>query len=146
MPLKEEISKELTVSMKQHDTIKTSAFRNILSKLTELEKTGKGVTPEDEQKILRTTAKQIKEEIDSFKQYNRIEHLDERETELHIVESYLPQQMNEEEIIQYVNNFLTTTEHISNPNKVIGMIMKELKGKADGNVVKQIVEKSLVVK
>jgi hypothetical protein len=65
------------------------------------------------------------------------------EEEIKIIEKYLPAQLSEEEIRQNVKAFLGQLENKENIGKVMGSVMKEFKGQADGNLVRKVVEEEL---
>jgi hypothetical protein len=66
--------------------------------------------------------------------------------DLEIIESYLPELMSDEEVKKVVEKKIKETgaQDMRDMGKVIGAVMKELEGKADGNTVKDIVQSMLV--
>ncbi len=111
----------------------------------EKNKTGKDL-PED--KILETVsraAKRRKESITEFDKAGRTDLSDKEKKELLIIEEYLPKQMTETEISAFVEDFISKNgkPQSSETGRFIGMIMKDLKGRADGSLVKEIVSKKI---
>ncbi len=76
---------------------------------------------------------------------NRPEFIEKEEQELAIIMEFLPKQLSEEEITEAVNKIISETGAggAKDFGKVIGAAMKELRGKADGNAVQQIVKRLL---
>jgi len=148
MNLKDKINQDLKDSMKSGDKIRLSVVRSIRALILEFEKSGaaKELTPEDELKMLTTAAKKRKDSVEQFRNAGRNELADTEETELKILMDYLPKQMDEAEI---KNEILRLASKIGAKNKedfpkLMPLVMKELKGKADGKLVKLIVESYLV--
>lgn len=147
MSLKEKINNDLKEAMKSGDKTRLSVVRSIRALILEFEKSGaaKELTAEDELKMLTTASKKRKDSIEQFRNAGRIELADQEEAELKILMDYLPKQMTEEEVKLEVVRIASeigakSKEHFP---KLMPLVMKELKGKADGKIVKSIVENFL---
>ena len=95
--------------------------------------------------MLTTAAKKRKDSIEQFRNASRNDLADVEEAELKILMDYLPKQMTEEEV---KNEIVRLASEIGAKTKedfpkLMPLVMKELKGKADGKVVKSIVENLL---
>lgn len=147
MGLKEKISDDMKVAMKSGDKLKLETIRSIRALILEFEKSGanKELTPDVELQMLTTAVKKRKESIEQFKNAGRNELAEKEESELNILLDYLPKQLNEQEIEEVVRNIASTIGAVSKADfsKLMPAAIKELKGKADGKVVKSIVEKVL---
>ena len=148
MNLKDKINLDLKDAMKSGDKIRLNVVRSIRALILEFEKSGaaKELTPEDELKMLTTAAKKRKDSIEQFRNAGRTELADTEEAELKILMDYLPKQMDEEEIkneIVRLANEIGAKSKADFP-KLMPLVMKELKGKAEGKIVKSIVENILV--
>lgn len=150
MSLHEQIKKEVHIALKEKNSSLLKALRNVVAALTN-EAVSKGRTPSgiltDEETIavLTRLAKQRKESIEQFEKGGRRELADEERGELEHLQKYLPQMMSEDEVRAVVvskKEELGITDK-SNAGLLIGAVMKELKNKADGNMVRKIVESSL---
>ena len=146
---KAQLKEELKQSMLAKDTEKTSTLRMIVSALGyyEIEKGGAGyeATEEDIEAILQKQAKQRRDSIEQFKAGGRDELAAKEASELKIIESYLPQQMGEDEVRKLVEEAIAQTG-ASNPSdmgKVMGALMPKVKGKADGSLVSRLVKEKL---
>jgi uncharacterized protein len=147
MDLHTQIREELKESMKAHDAIKLRTVRSMLTAFTnELVATGRTPqTPLDDAGVLAVIKRLAKQRKESITQYEAGVREDlavvERE-ELVVLESYLPTLMSREEIRPIVEAKIA---EIGAPDKskmgmLIGSLMKELNGKADGADVKAVVE------
>ena len=100
---------------------------------------------EDEIKLLSTAAKKRKESIEQFSKAGRQDLSKAEETELQIIMSYLPEQLSPEDIEKEVRKIAENVNAKSKSDfgKLMGAAVKELKGKADGRVIKEIVQQVL---
>jgi hypothetical protein len=104
--------------------------------------------PADDNKILDTIAKEVKrrrESIEAFKQGNRSDLVAQEEAELAVLMPYLPEQMSQEEIREAARQIIDSigAEGLSDKGKVMAQLMPQLKGKADGKEVSDIVSQLL---
>ena len=148
--LKERILKDLTTAMKAKDTQRLQVLRSLKAKLLEKEielRSGghAEITEEDAIAVLTKAAKQRKESIQQFKDGNRADLAETEQTELKIIESYLPEPMSEEEIVAIIDAKIAQTgaSGMQDLGKVMGPIMGQLKGKADGGLVNRLVKARL---
>jgi len=115
----------------------------------EFEKSGtnKKLTPEEEIQLLTTAAKKRKDSIEQFRAGGREELAQKEEAELKTLMNYLPNQLSEDEIKKEVERLGKEISAKSKEDfpKLMPLVMKELKGKADGKIVKSIVERYLTV-
>lgn len=147
MNLKEKINEDLKAAMKSGDKIKLETIRSIRAVILEFEKsgTGKELTPDEEIKMLSTAAKKRKEAIEQFEKAGRNELAEKEKAELEVIMEYMPKQLTEEEILSVIKNIagelgITGKDGFA---KLMPASMKEMKGKADGKIVRSLVEKYL---
>ncbi len=147
MNLKERINNDLKEAMKSGDKIRLNTVRSIRALILEFEKSGanKELSPEDEVKLLTSAAKKRKDSIEQFRNAGRNDLVEQEEAELKILLEYLPKQLSEEEIKSEVKKIIEETGAKSKEDfsKVMPAAMKLLKGKADGNLVRKVVENLL---
>jgi len=133
--------------MRAKDTVKLSVVRGLISNMTnEAVAKGKGpdgVLTEDEViTVVLRAAKQRKDSIQQFVDGGRPELAESEKAELAVIETMLPAQMSRDEIVsaaQAKATELGITDK-TKANQLMGMLMKDLKGKADGTVVKEVVD------
>ena len=100
------------------------------------------LTDKDVQKILRSEVKKIKDSIEQFKKMERDDLVAKEVVQLEVLQGYLPQPMSEDKVRKVVEVKIRelNAESMRDMGKVMGVVMKELEGKTDGNTVKQIVQ------
>jgi len=108
-------------------------------------KKGKDLKDLEIEKVLRTETKKIKDSISQYQKMERKDLVEEEKKQLNILEKYLPELMSEEDIRKIVEAKASELEisSVKETGKLMGIVMKELKGKADGGVVRQIVQDTL---
>ncbi|BDQ01860.1 GatB/YqeY domain-containing protein [Ignavibacterium sp.] len=147
MSLKEKINNDLKEAMKSGDKVRLNTVRSIRALILEFEKSGanKELTPDDEVKLLISAAKKRKDSIEQFKNAGRMDLVEQEEAELKVLLEYLPKQMTEEEIKSEVQKIIAEVGAKGKEDfaKVMPAAMKSLKGKADGNLVRKVVESLL---
>lgn len=151
MSLHQEIKSQMVEAMKAKDALRLNVLRGLLSNFTN-ENVSKKRKPDGElsdEEVLAVISRAVKQRKDSIEQFAKGGRNDLAETEkaeLAILETYLPNQMSQEEVEIYVKAKQTQLSMIdpTKKNQFIGMVMKELKGKADGTVVKEEVDKLFV--
>ncbi len=150
MELHTQIKEELKTSMKAHDAIKLRTVRSMLTAFTnELVATGstpQGMLPDEQVlSVIKRLSKQRKESILQFEAGGRPELAVPEKEELAVLESYLPQMMSRDEIRPIVEAKIASMGAVdkSKMGMLIGGLMKDLGGKADGGDVKAVVEELL---
>jgi len=147
MALTEKINNDLKAAMKSGDSIKLNTIRAIRTKIIEYSKRGTGsdISIEDELAILLSEAKKRREAIEMYQKGGRTDLSDQEQRELEIINEYLPKQMNREEAEAMVKKIVIEVGAVSGKDfgKVMSIAMKELKGKIDGNVVREVVRQQL---
>ena len=147
MNLKDKINADLKEAMKSKDKVKLNTIRSIRALILEFEKSGgaKELSSEDEIKMLSSAAKKRREGIEQYENAGRLELADNEKLELSVIENYLPKQLSEDEIIENVKSLAKEVGASTKADfaKLMPSAMKTLKGKADGNVIRKIVEKVL---
>lgn len=147
MSLQKQIKDSIKEAMMAKDAVRLTVLRGLSSAFTnELVATGK--TPQDELDdeaalaVIRRNVKQRKDAIEQFTAGGRADLAESEQSELVILETYLPQMMSKEEI-KKIAEAKKTEMGITDKSKMgqfMGALMKDLKGKADGNDVKEVVE------
>lgn len=147
MSLKEKINEDLKTAMKSGDKIRLETVRSIRVLILEFEKSGsqKELNEEEEIKLLSSAVKKRKEAIEQYQNAKRDDLAQKEEAEMNIILEYLPKQLNEDEITNIVKKLADEINTKSKEDfaKLMPLAMKNLKGKADGKVVRSVVEKIL---
>ena len=147
MSLKNQINDDLKSAMKEGDKVKLETIRSIRALILEFEKSGAGreMNAEDEIKLLSSAAKKRKESIEQFTNAGRTELVEKETAELKIIEGYLPKQLTPDKILEENKKIASEVgaKEKGDFPKVMPVVVKNLKGKADGKVIKELVEKFL---
>jgi uncharacterized protein YqeY len=147
MSLKEKINEDLKSAMKSGDKIRLSTIRSIRAMILEFEKSGSGkeISPDDEIKMLTSAAKKRKDSIEQYTNAGRSDLADKEKEELEIINSYLPEQLDREEVEKKVKELALEigAESKADFAKLMPLAIKTLKGQADGKVIKEMVDKVL---
>jgi len=147
MNLKEKINDELKNAMKSGDKIRLETIRSIRALILEFEKSGaeKELKVDDEIKLLTSAAKKRKESIEQFTNAGRVELAEKEKQELQIIEEFLPKQLTNVEILQEVKRLaleLGASTKADFP-KLMPAAIKVLKGRADGKIIKEVIDNFL---
>ena len=150
MSLYENILSDMKTAMKQHEKDRLRVLRSLKAKMLEKEiserKGGEGsLSDEQAVEVLMKAAKQRKESIEQFEQGGRDDLAEKEKQELGIIEEYLPEMLSEDEIRDVVRQKIDETgaESMSDMGRVMGAVMPQLKGKADGSLVSKVVKDEL---
>lgn len=147
MSLKEKINSDLKDAMKSGDKVRLSTIRSLRALILEFEKSGKDkeLTPEDEINLLSGAAKKRKDSIEQYRNAKREDLATKEEEELKIIQEYLPKQLSEEDVLTEVKKLAEEIGATSKQDfaKLMPLAIKTLKGKADGKLIKETVEKVL---
>ena len=147
MNLRDKINEDLKSAMKAGDKIRLETVRSIRALILEFEKSGSGkeLNAEEEIRMLTSAAKKRKESIEQFRNAGRNELAEKEEAELKIIEEYLPKQLSADEVMAEVKKIAAEVGAKVKEDfpKLMPVAAKNLKGKAEGKLVKEIVEKFL---
>ena len=147
MSIQEKINNEIKLSMKEKNIDKLAALRSVKSAiLLELTKDGKtNMSDEIAIQIISKLVKQRKESASIFKSKNRVDLEKEELSQIKYLEVYLPKQLSEEEIEEYIRTKLNEIDKVSlkDMGRLMGLLMKELSGKADGKIISKILKRKL---
>jgi len=145
-----DIRAAMVAAMRSKDALRVDTLRGALAAFTN-ELVAKGRKPTEELSdaeavtVLKRLAKQRKESAESYEKGGRAELADKERAELAIVEEYLPQMASRDEIerVARAKKDELRIADASGAGKLTGAVMKELGGNADGNEVKEAVQRIL---
>lgn len=149
MSLQQQIKDGIKDAMKSKEEVRLAVLRSLSAAFTN-ELVAKGRKPIDELSdeevlaVITRASKQRKDSIDQFIKGDRPELAESEKAELAVIEAFLPTLMTEDEIKVVVaakKVELNATDK-SKMGMFVGAVMKDLKGKADGALVKKVVEES----
>jgi uncharacterized protein len=144
-----QIKSEIPNAMRAKDQLRLDTLRGMVTAfMNELVATKR--KPDEELKdeetlaVIRREVKKRKEAADAFRSGDREELADKEDKERALLEAYLPAMMSREDIKKIVQAKITETGmDKSKAGQLVGALMKDLKGKADGSDVKSVVDEIL---
>lgn len=147
MTIHEQLRTDLKEAMKARDEVRLRTVRGLITMATN-ELVAKKQKPDeilDDASILvvfKRAAKQRKDSIEQFEKGDRPDLASIERSELAVIETYLPETMSREKVVEIAK---AKKEELSITDKakigiLMGAVMKETKGEADGTVVKEVVE------
>ena len=142
----DQIQNDMKISLKNGEKVKANTLRLLISKLKN--KAIEVRSSLDDKQILQViqkTAKQHKESIRMYKDGNREDLVKQEQTELDIVEEYLPSMMSEDEVNTVVESIIQETgaTTMADFGKVMPQVMKKGAGKIDGSIAQSILKSKL---
>lgn len=147
MRLQEDIREKIKNAMRERDEIRLLVLRGLIAAFTnelvaKKKKPSEELSDEDALLVISREAKKRKDSIEQFRNGNREDLAKKEEAELAILEEFLPEMLGEDEvrkIVEAKKNELGINDR-SKIGILMGAVMGELRGKADGGLVKSIVD------
>lgn len=146
MNLLDRLDRDLKDAMRAKDQTRLLTIRSIRAAIIEKQKEGTGPLTDDD--LLAIVQKQAKQRRDAMQQYDdagRDDLAQKERDELTILGEYLPVQLSDEDIHRAVQEIVTRSgaTSVKDMGRVMGEVMSELKGQADGNRVRVVVQNLL---
>jgi len=150
MTIHEKIKAGIPDAMRAKDTVRLQTYRSLVTMMTNevvarKRKPDELLTDEEALAVLKRAANQRKDSIEQYEKGGRPELAVNEKAELLIIEEMLPAQMPREEVEAVVKAKMSEmgVTDKSGVGKLMGSVMQELKGKADGGVVKEVIDSLL---
>jgi len=144
--LKQKLTDDLKQALRDGDKVKLSVIRLTIAAINNAE-IARQATLEDADiyGIIAKEIRQRKESIEAFKLGNRADLVAQEEAELAILQEYLPQQMTREEIIAEARKVIAEVgaQGLGDKGKVMPRLIAQLKGRADGREINEVVTELL---
>lgn len=144
--LSEQLFEEQKEATRARDRFRLSVIRMLRSELQNSAIAKRApLDAEEELAVLTREVKKRQESMGDYQKANRQELLDDLKREIEILKKYLPEQLSEEELEKMVEAAIAETgaETRRDMGKVMGLLMPRVKGKADGSIVRRMVEEKL---
>tara|TARA_R110002020_G_scaffold98268_2_gene234066 strand:- start:41174 stop:41623 length:450 start_codon:yes stop_codon:yes gene_type:complete len=148
MGLQQRVMEEMKVAMKAKDTVALESLRAIKSALL-LARTEAGaeagLSAEEEVKMIQKLVKQRKDSAAIYVEQGRADLAEPELAQAEVIGKFLPEQLSEEEMEQVVEKIIKESgaSGMKDMGKVMGIVSKELSGKADGKTISNIVKRKL---
>jgi uncharacterized protein YqeY len=142
---KDRISEDLKTAMRARDQLRLDTLRSALSGfMYKRSESGSELSDADELDVLRRLVKQRTDSMTEFEKAGRADLADKERAEREMLLAYLPPQRSEAEIREIVQSVLAELPPENrNAGAVMKVVMPQLKGVADGNLVRQVVSEEL---
>lgn len=140
------IKEDIKVALRKGDKTRLAALRAVVSAVTYAEKDkGKSQKKEDILGVIAKEAKQRRESIEAFAKGNRQDLVDKEKAELTVLLEYLPQQMTRDEVVVLAQKVIgeVGAKGPVEKGKVMAKLMPQVKGKAEGQLVNDVVSELL---
>jgi len=146
MDLRQQIDSQLIEAMRSKEETKLSVLRMLKSaiKNAEIQKM-KDLEDADILSLIQSQIKSRRDSIDLYTKGNRPELAEKENIEIEILNSFLPEQMSADEIRNIVKKAIeeTNADSVKDMGKVMAALIPQVKGKADGSLVSNIVKEEL---
>ena len=141
MTMREKLEDDIRQSMRDRNQVRLDALRFLKSAVQAAEKTGGESL--DDARMLNVVAKQVndrRESIRMFREGNRTDLVSKESAELQVLEEYLPPQMSREDLESLIQELVSQVgaTSIRDKGKLMGRLMPQVKGKADGAIVNEL--------
>ncbi|HRE40855.1 MAG TPA: GatB/YqeY domain-containing protein [Ignavibacteria bacterium] len=147
MSLKEKINIDLKSAMLEKRAEELEVLRAIRAEILKMDKSGlnREMDEDEEIQLLNKQVKLRKEAIEMAEKAGRNDIAEKEKKQIDILQKYLPEQMSKEDAEKIIEKIISEVGAVSakDKGKVMGSVMKELKGKIDGTLVQQIVSEKL---
>ncbi len=146
MTLLEKLTADLKESLRHGDKLRSSVIRLAKAAIHNAEiAKGRSLEEAEVLEVLSREAKQRRESIVEFEKAGREDLLSKEKAELSILLEYLPQQLSREEIVAAARQVIQEVgaRDLRDKGRVMGKLMPQLRGKAEGRVVSEVVDELL---
>lgn len=147
MNLEKKVQEDMKASLKAGDRITLETLRGLLAQIKDerIKHRPNELTEEDVLAVVQRAVKRRKESIELYTQGKRQDLVEKEQKEMEILQRYLPEQLSRDEIISIVNQIIEQVgaNSIKDLGKVMGPVMKKVKGRADGKEIQQMVRERL---
>lgn len=135
--LKDQLRTDLTTSMKEHDTLRTSTLRMVLAAISRAETAGTQARQLDDAEVtavLTSESKKRREAAEAYQSGNRPELAEKERDEAAIIAEYLPEPLAADEITALVSDVIAETGSAGQGMRAMGTVMGALKPRTEGRV------------
>jgi uncharacterized protein YqeY len=155
MNLHQTIKEQIKDALRAKDTVRLDTLRSLnaaaQNEMMSANLSGEFLTDDKMLTLIKRSVKQHKDSIEQFEKGGRDDLVTKEKAELKILDSFMPAMMSYEEVKVVVHTRVETLKaqpgfDPKSAGKIIGILMKELAGKADGTLVKKALDEILAAK
>ena len=148
MGLLDKIRADLTAAMRSQDKLVISTLRSVVAAVQEAEVAGASATTLDDEQVQKVVAAQAKRRVEAaeaFDQGGRTEKAADERAELKILESYLPEQLDQDALTEIIERTLSEGgfSTMADMGQAMKAINAEVAGKAEGRLIAELVKSRL---
>ncbi len=148
MGLLDQIRADLTAAMRSQDKLGISTLRSVVAAVQEAEVAGASATTLDDEQVQKVVAAQAKRRVEAaeaFDQGGRTEKAADERAELKILESYLPEQLDQDALTEIIERILSEGgfSTMADMGQAMKAINAEVAGKAEGRLIAELVKSRL---
>jgi uncharacterized protein YqeY len=146
MSIKQQLTEDMKAAMKAKDKVRLSIIRMIKNEIDKREiDTRKELTEAEAIDAVTSYKKVVSQQLEYAVNANEQERIDEFNHELQVVNQYLPQQLSEDEVKKIVQSLIESNgfSGVKDKGALMKVLMPEVKGKADGKLVSDVVTQLL---
>ena len=146
MALRDQIPEDLKSALREKKSLELTVLRMLQASIKNKEIDNKGELSDEQ--VVQVVSSEIKKRRDAAEEFIKVDRQDAADTEkeeIEILMKYMPEQISEDEISEKVRDIISATgaSGINDLGKVMKPVMTELKGKADGKLINQVVRAEL---
>ncbi len=148
MTLEERIQEDMKAALRAKEKMRLDTLRSLFAQVKDERiklRPKRDLTDEDVLRVIMSAVKKRKEAIELYQQGGRQDLVEKEQAELEVLQKYLPEQLSEKEIREIIDKTVQQVgaASIKDLGKVMGPVMAQLKGKADGKLVQSLVRETL---
>lgn len=146
MSFLDDVRKDMFLAIKEGNSEKSDILKMVLASAKNYEiEIGKTLEDSDVEKIFRKEVKKVKDSIEQFEKMGREDLLEREKAQLEVLQSYIPELMSEEDVRTFVKGKIQelNVQDKRDMGRLMGAVMKEIGSKADGGIVKSVVDSLL---
>lgn len=146
MGLADRLTEDMKQAMRAKDKTRLSVIRLVRAAVKNREiETGLPLTDDDIVAVVQKELKQRRDSLEAFEAGQRADLADQTRAEMVILETYLPAQLSEAEVRELAQAVIAETGAASRADvrKVMPALMQQVRGRADGKLVQQVVQSLL---
>ena len=148
MRFQDQLNFKLKAAMREKDKVALESLRAIKSAILLLQTQPGAKENPDDTEIINFLQKLVKQRKDSaliFRDQGRVDLAEPEEAQIEVISQFLPEQLSPEEVEKVIDEVinLVGAKSIKDMGKVMGMVNKQLAGKADGKLIAEFVKKRL---
>lgn len=145
------VKQDLTDAMRAQDDVRRRALRSLRAALAnkEIEQRQEGdegtLSPQEELAVVQKQVKQRRDSIEQYEEAGRDDLVQKEQEEIEVLEDYLPDRLSDEELSERLDAIIDEVgaTSMADMGPVMGRAMNELRGRVDGNRVREMVQDRL---